>query len=99
MEEVGSAGGYVRRLDEIDSSGISIVGGKATNLGELARAGFPVPPAFVVDTTAYRRHIEASSFASTCQIALKCPTLFLTGSPLQMCSAISYNTPYRKSIE
>jgi pyruvate,water dikinase len=31
------------------------VGGKAANLGELMRAGLPVPAGFVVTTTAYRR--------------------------------------------
>src|SRR5215216_8024912 len=28
-------------------------GGKAANLGELLRAGFPVPPGFVITTAAY----------------------------------------------
>jgi pyruvate,water dikinase len=34
------------------------VGGKGANLGELRRAGLPVPPAFCVTTHAYRRHLE-----------------------------------------
>ena len=32
----------------------SLVGGKAANLGRLARLGFPVPDGFVVTTGAYR---------------------------------------------
>lgn len=37
----------------IDHTSISIVGGKAANLGELTRAGLPVPPGFCVTTAAY----------------------------------------------
>ncbi len=35
------------------------VGGKGGSLGELVRAGHPVPPGFVVRTGAFERHIEA----------------------------------------
>src|SRR3712207_1064001 len=38
---------------EIDSAALPLVGGKAANLGELVRAGLPVPPGFCVTTTAY----------------------------------------------
>ena len=34
-------------------------GGKAANLGELVRAGLPVPPGFVLTTAAYREFVEA----------------------------------------
>jgi len=34
------------------------VGGKGANLGELAAAGFPVPPGFCVTTEAYRRFLD-----------------------------------------
>lgn len=34
---------------------LPVVGGKATNLGELIRAGFPVPPGFCVTTAAYQQ--------------------------------------------
>ena len=37
----------------IDAGMVAVVGGKAANLGELARAGFPVPPGFCVTTAAY----------------------------------------------
>jgi pyruvate,water dikinase len=47
-------------LDAIDASMLSQVGGKAANLGELARAGLPVPPGFCITTTAYTR--ATSSF-------------------------------------
>jgi pyruvate,water dikinase len=35
----------------------ALVGGKATNLGALVRAGFPVPRGFVIARTAYDRVI------------------------------------------
>ena len=38
---------------EVDSAALPLVGGKAANLGELVRAGLPVPPGFCVSTTAY----------------------------------------------
>src|SRR5919205_2978192 len=40
-------------LSAIDRAAISIAGGKAANLGELTRAGLPVPPGFTVSTAAY----------------------------------------------
>lgn len=43
------------RLQNIGAGDVDLVGGKAANLGELTRVGFPVPPGFVVTTTAYRR--------------------------------------------
>jgi pyruvate,water dikinase len=49
---------YIRTLDEIDAESLALVGGKGANLGELRRAGLPVPPAFCLTTSAYRRHLE-----------------------------------------
>jgi phosphohistidine swiveling domain-containing protein len=38
---------------EINGSMLSLVGGKAANLGELTAAGLPVPPGFCLTTAAY----------------------------------------------
>jgi phosphohistidine swiveling domain-containing protein len=38
----------------IEASDAAVVGGKAINLGELLRAGLPVPDGFVLTTAAYR---------------------------------------------
>ncbi len=38
----------------------AIAGGKGANLGELVRAGLPVPPGFVVTADAFRRALEAA---------------------------------------
>jgi pyruvate,water dikinase len=45
-----------------DSRGavVSCAGGKGSNLIALTRAGFPVPPGFVVTTEAYRRFLAAA---------------------------------------
>jgi pyruvate,water dikinase len=38
---------------EVDKSDIPLVGGKGANLGEMVRAGFPVPNGFIVTAHAY----------------------------------------------
>jgi rifampicin phosphotransferase len=40
-------------LDAIDRAMLPIAGGKAANLGELVRAGLPVPLGFCVTTTTW----------------------------------------------
>jgi phosphoenolpyruvate synthase/pyruvate phosphate dikinase len=40
-------------LTAIDRGAPAVAGGKATNLGELVRAGFPVPAGFCISTAAY----------------------------------------------
>ena len=47
-------------LGEIDSAALQIAGGKAANLGELIRAGLPVPPGFCVTTAAYELVAEGA---------------------------------------
>ena len=41
-------------LRDLDAGALSLAGGKAANLGELIRAGLPVPDGFCVTTDAYR---------------------------------------------
>ncbi len=45
-------------FEEIGKEDINLAGGKGANLGELVRAKIPVPPGFVVSSTAYRRFIK-----------------------------------------
>ncbi len=45
--------GLILPFNAIDKSALAVAGGKAANLGELVRAGFPVPDGFCVATTAY----------------------------------------------
>ncbi len=45
---------FVVPLRDLDAGALSLAGGKAANLGELIRAGLPVPDGFCVTTDAYR---------------------------------------------
>ena len=45
-------------FEEITKDDLPLAGGKGANLGELVHAGIPVPPGFVVSSTAYRRFIK-----------------------------------------
>jgi pyruvate,water dikinase len=49
---------YVAWFKDIDKGDGNIVGGKGANLGEMARAGFPVPNGFVVTVNAYKTFLE-----------------------------------------
>jgi hypothetical protein len=44
---------YTAWFHEIRKDDVALAGGKGANLGELSHAGLPVPPGFVVITTAY----------------------------------------------
>jgi pyruvate,water dikinase len=52
--------GAIRWLSELGRDDTAIAGGKGANLGELARAGFPVPPGFVITAQAYLAAMEAA---------------------------------------
>lgn len=43
----------IRLLSEVSSLDVKQIGGKAAGLGEMLQANIPVPPGFVVTTTAY----------------------------------------------
>ncbi|MBO9129392.1 phosphoenolpyruvate synthase [Bacillus sp. 165] len=47
-------------FNQIDRSSLSVVGGKGANLGELSKAGFPVPGGFCITTDAYKEFVAAS---------------------------------------
>ncbi len=48
-----ASGPLVVPLPALQRDSLALAGGKGANLGELIRAGFPVPPGFCVTTTAY----------------------------------------------
>src|SRR5689334_7334561 len=50
---------YVRWFEDLDRGALAEAGGKGANLGELVRAGLPVPPGFVVTAPAYRALLAA----------------------------------------
>jgi pyruvate,water dikinase len=43
----------IRFFEDLDVHSVEIAGGKGANLGELTRAGLPVPPGFVITAPAY----------------------------------------------
>src|SRR6516165_6312591 len=53
-------GPYTLSFGEVDATRLPDVGGKGANLGELTRAGFPVPPGYCVTTAAYRDFVKTS---------------------------------------
>jgi pyruvate,water dikinase len=51
---------YVLFFEQVDRSSLSQVGGKGANLGELIKAGFPVPGGFCITTHAYKDFLAIS---------------------------------------
>ena len=51
----------LRTFAEIGSADVATVGGKGANLGELTRAGLPVPPGFVIPAQAYLSAMDGGS--------------------------------------
>ncbi|MCS7109563.1 MAG: phosphoenolpyruvate synthase [Candidatus Micrarchaeota archaeon] len=45
-------------FEDLNKDSISVAGGKGANLGEMLRAGFPIPPGFVVSTESYFSFIK-----------------------------------------
>jgi pyruvate,water dikinase len=56
---------YIRQLTDVARGDLAVVGGKGANLGELVRAGLPVPPGFVLTTDAYRAYATTSGIVPT----------------------------------
>ena len=52
-------------FERLSSADVGTVGGKGANLGELTKAGLPVPPGFVVSAQAYLRALEAAGVRDT----------------------------------
>lgn len=50
---------FIRWFATLGKQDVSLAGGKGANLGELAGAGFPVPPGFVITAPAFRQTLDA----------------------------------------
>ena len=46
-------------FDALSRGDTAIAGGKGANLGELTRAGLPVPPGFVITASAFQASLTA----------------------------------------
>jgi len=53
----------VTRIHAVGRDDLELAGGKGANLGELMRAGFPVPDGFIVSTEAYGTVVEDAGLA------------------------------------
>lgn len=49
---------HVEFFEELGKDDVAVAGGKGANLGELTRAGIPVPPGFVVTSKTYDQFIK-----------------------------------------
>jgi len=47
-------------FNEITRANVPLAGGKGANLGDMVRAGLPVPPGFVITAPAYRQLVETA---------------------------------------
>jgi pyruvate,water dikinase len=57
--EAPISSGLIRSFDDLGREDVAFAGGKGANLGELTRAGFAVPPGFVVGAPAYDLFVSA----------------------------------------
>ncbi|WP_018636002.1 phosphoenolpyruvate synthase [Parafrankia elaeagni] len=55
---------WIAWFREIGTGDVGQVGGKGANLGELTRAGLPVPPGFVIAVSAYLDVVDAARMRS-----------------------------------
>ncbi|MEM1793001.1 MAG: phosphoenolpyruvate synthase [Thermofilaceae archaeon] len=58
-------------FEELTKDDVPLVGGKNANLGEMIRAGIPVPPGFAVTAYAYRKFIEETGIRDEIQRILR----------------------------
>ncbi len=62
---------YIAWFEELDKNSIGIAGGKGANLGEMHKAGFPIPPGFVVTADAYWDFITSTNLKEHIEELLK----------------------------
>ena len=56
---------------EVDKDDVSLVGGKGANLGEMTKAGFPVPNGFILTANAYFNYLKINKLENRIKKALK----------------------------
>ena len=64
---------FIKDFCQVESNEISLVGGKGASLATMTQAGFPVPPGFIVLTTAFEYFIRENKL----DIAIKSILQFL----------------------
>lgn len=58
-------------FSEVGKKDIPLVGGKGANLGELTKAGLPVPPGFIVTADAYFNYVKKTGLEKKLMALLK----------------------------
>lgn len=93
---------HVRAFGEIEQIDNSQIGGKATGLVKLVRAGLPVPDGFVIGTTAYEEFLRAGDLMERIDANLAKVDYGNPGQ-LEVCTAqirlLIVNTPVPDNIE
>ncbi|MFZ2429198.1 MAG: PEP/pyruvate-binding domain-containing protein, partial [Propioniciclava sp.] len=82
----------IASLAALGRDDLPLAGGKGANLGELTRAGFPVPPGYVVTTQAYDEYVDATGIRPgllTAQDAAATRALFDAPVPAALADAIA----------
>src|SRR3989344_3606055 len=62
---------FVVWFGDVDKDDVSLVGGKGANLGEMTKAGFPVPPGFIVTAQAYTHFLDVTGIRASIERALQ----------------------------
>ncbi len=65
----------IKHFHEIGTSDLSLVGGKALNLGQLTQSGFRVPAGFCVTTEAYRTSLLPDGGSQEIKVDFESPAL------------------------
>ncbi|GAB2713611.1 PEP/pyruvate-binding domain-containing protein [Arthrobacter bambusae] len=58
---------YIYNFADVQAADVAVAGGKGVGLGNLVRAGLPVPPGFVLTTAAYEAFVDANGIQSRIQ--------------------------------
>ncbi|MFK4296029.1 phosphohistidine swiveling domain-containing protein [Arthrobacter sp. GAS37] len=58
---------YIYNFADVQTGDVAVAGGKGVGLGNLVRAGLPVPPGFVLTTGAYEAFVEANGIQARIQ--------------------------------
>lgn len=61
---------YTKPLQKISKRDVSVAGGKGANLGELIRAGIPVPDGFVILSSAFEQFLQETDIGVEIRAAL-----------------------------
>ncbi|MDO8435725.1 MAG: PEP/pyruvate-binding domain-containing protein [bacterium] len=63
---------FIRFFKDVSKDDTELVGGKGASLGELTRAGIPVPPGFVITAEAYDRFLSEAHLHEDIYATLAC---------------------------